>query len=502
MTTNPILLELREYVLKYFIDAQTPEEAQTPMSPRKQTKLSAMQTLPVVSLRDVVISLLEENRFEEGVRFLITVGSSALLQDSRLIAGLLGIFKPTNLIEDDLRKRSAYLLNRMNVKDGDDSVVWKVDNNRRRRLIQSQQVVVEYLSSVKTQFLRPWFDGMFTSEPEAFWKLLGELTTQPELSSDETTNHLEIEMYINRLLIACLLLEQMNSDLAANMSRVFGSVFMRIVSEGFVRSNRLPYPKTLLDQLKHYFRAISSDLCPREERRVVILLLDLLTAATACDAISRDDCVQAIAKFLIDQQFDARADFVSMISSDTFAVEVIDYMLVTWYKFGLRGRKGSRALLTQAVSKPPRISKTTFCLQNARPPSGNNTSDDWHGLVSLLAMLVQRSLRAFSSRLYKVNNLSNSAAPDDKHPTVVMVVNEVSDLNELRDACQVLRKTIPSMHPHPTAANDMADSDNAMDATSDSGGSTNDDDYSSSERLRMLYAELDLLDSLVCRTCG
>ncbi|KAJ2802776.1 hypothetical protein H4R20_003149 [Coemansia guatemalensis] len=462
-----------------------------------------MKALPVVSLRDVVVSLLEENRFEEGIRFLITVGSPALLHDSRLITSLLGIFKSTSMIEDDLRKRSAYLLNRMNMKDGNDSVVWKVDNDRRRRLIQSQQGVVEYLSSVKTQFLRPWFDENFAAEPEGFWKFLDELTTRPESSSDETTGHLEIEMYVNRLSISCLLLERMNSDLAANTSRVFGSVFMRIASEGFVRTSRLPYPKLLLDQLKHYFGAITGNLCPREERRVMMLLLDLLVAATACDAISRDDCVQAIAKFLIDQRFDARADFISLIYSDTFAVEVIDYMLVTWYSFNIEGKKGARASLTQALSKPPGISKTAFCLHNARPTPGKLTSDDWHDLVSLLAMLVQRSMRAFSSRLCKVNNPPNSAASvDTMHPTVAMVVNESPDLKELRDACQVLRQTIAALHPRPDPVNDMKDSDNDMDSISDLNDSTSSGGYSSSDRLKMLYAELDLLDSLVCHTQG
>ncbi|KAJ2078337.1 hypothetical protein H4R24_004555 [Coemansia sp. RSA 988] len=500
---NPVLLELREYVLTYLLDAQSLEEAQTPMSPRKQAKLNAMQMLPVVSLRDVVVSLLEENRFEEGIRFLITVGSLTLLHNSRLITSLLGIFKPTSLIEENLRKRSAYLLDRMNMKDGDDSVVWKVDNDRRRQLIRSQQGVVEYLSSVKTQFLKPWFDEKFASEPEGFWKLLGELTTRPRSISDETTDHLEIEMYVNRLSIACLLLEQMNSDLAANMSRVFGSVFMKIASEGFVRSSRLPYPKMLLDQLKHYFGAITRDLCPREERRVVMLLLDLLATTTACDAISRDDCVQVIAKFLIDQQLDARADFVNLIRSDTFAVEVIYYMLVTWYNFGSSGRKGSRALLTQAVSKPPGISKTAFCLHSVRLPPGKDTSDNWLDLISLLTMLVQRSMRAFSSRLCKVNKSPNlPASVDTVHLTVAMVVNESSDLKELRDSCQVLRHTIVALHPCPNAADDITDSDDDMDSTSDLEVSTYGGGYSSSNRLRMLYAELDLLDSLICHTQG
>ncbi|KAJ2666701.1 hypothetical protein IW148_000691 [Coemansia sp. RSA 1199] len=471
--TNAALIELREYVQRYSYAAPSKQNVQS--KPRNQ---NGVLSLPIVSLCDVVNSLLEETRYQEGIRFLINVNSPLLLQDARVLGNLLAIFKPTHLIEDDLKQRSTYLLGHAKTKSIDYSELWKIGDERRQSIIRAQQSVVSYLVAAKTQFMRPWFVETYKSEPSRFWTYLQELTTLPQTSSSQTTTHLELEMYAHRVTVAGVLLEQMNADLAAHITDIHASVFLKVVSEGLARSSRISYPAVLLDTLQTRFEAIATDRCLHEETQLVTHLLDLIATASTCDALSRDNCVQAIAKFLINKPCADRRRFLDCIRSDVLALHVIDYMLVTWHKFST-GQRGPRTKST--LSSPPGIAKTAFCLQYARLPSNKTNPHQWHNMVTLLITLTQRTLRAFSSRLCSVNVPTDDL--DSPFMPVMLVTNHSANASTLHSACQELRSHIDS-----TLQSSQCTSDESC-------GSVYSDGHFRAGTLKMLYAELDLLEA-------
>ncbi|KAJ2550327.1 hypothetical protein IWW35_003344 [Coemansia sp. RSA 1878] len=467
--TNVALIELREYVQQYSYAA--PSTQSTLSKPNSQ---NSILSLPIVSLCDVVNSLLEETRFQEGIRFLTNVNSPLLLQDAKVLGNLLTIFKPTHLIEDDLKQRSTYLLGHSKTKSVDYSQLWKIGNERRQSIVRAQQSVVSYLVAAKTQFMRPWFLETYKSEPSRFWAYLQELTMLPQTSSGQT-NHLELEMYVYRVTVAGVLLEQMNADLAAHITDIHASVFLKLVGEGLTRSSRVSYPAVLLDTLQSRFEAIASDRCLHEETQLVTHLLDLIATASTCDAVSRDNCVQKIAKFLIDKPCADRRRFLDCVRSDVLALHIIDYMLVTWHKFS-----GRKSKTQSTLSSPPGMAKTAFCLQYACLPSSKTNPHEWHNFVCLLVTLVQRTLRAFSSRLCNANAPTDDL--DSPVMPVVLVTNHSAQANTLHGAFQELRSNI--------------DSTLQSQCTSDeSCGSVYSDGHSHANTLKMLFAELDLLEA-------
>ncbi|KAJ2329496.1 hypothetical protein GGH92_009688, partial [Coemansia sp. RSA 2673] len=221
-------------------------------------------------MRDIANSLLEENRYEEGLRFLTTVGASLIIQDSKIVSGLLAMFKPISLIEKDMEKRSSYLLQSMGIANVDYSQIWKVDSKRRRTISQTQQRILTCLDSVNVQFVRPWFDDVFAKDPSRFWTYLDDLTTPPRnpLGHAAEEEQLELELYQNRMNLACILLEQMCADLATNMGALHRSMFFNILSEGLSSLSRISYTSKLSLAIFLRFPAISYRWCPLEETKL------------------------------------------------------------------------------------------------------------------------------------------------------------------------------------------------------------------------------------------
>ncbi|KAJ2321720.1 hypothetical protein H4S02_000587 [Coemansia sp. RSA 2611] len=462
--SSPALVELREYALTHTLDTQSQTAA--PAKPTKVGKQDA-SSLPIVSLRDMANSLLEETRFEDGVRFLATAGSPQLLQDAKVVASLLSIFKPTHLIEEDLQQRSAYLLDQAKAKNADYSELWRIGNDRRRTIVQSQQSVLSYLASTEIQFMKTWFDDIYAAEPDKFWDYFDQLTALPQSSASQITSHLELEMYTNRMTVACLLLEQMNADMAANLADIRSSMFVKVVSSGMTRA-RIVQPTELLDRINATLGAISSDRCAHEEAQLATRLLDLLAPAIMCGAIASDPCVYSIARFLGRKSCADRTRFLNCIQSDQLAIKVIDQMILTQYKVST-GKRGPG--VDSMLVSPPSIAKTAFCLRYARVPPSKVSAGRWHDFVCLLSALVQRTMRAYSCRVCRVNEPRDEV--DSERPALMLLTNHSTNANMLFDAYQELRGRIAEKLP---AAQD-SESDDSVD------------------ELRMLYTELDLLGS-------
>ncbi|KAJ2157652.1 hypothetical protein GGF46_004354 [Coemansia sp. RSA 552] len=416
-----------------------------------------------------------------------------LLVDAKMIASLLAIFKPTHLLEEDLKQRSVYLISQVAMSGVDCSEVWVVNNERRREIIQSQQGIAKYLASAKMQFMKPWFDEEYGSEPAKFWDYLKELTKLPAHSSDDTTRCLELEMYTNRISVACILLEQLNGDMAASLGDIYSSMFMRICMEDRFAAARVSYPAALLVSLQERFDAISLDRCPRGEGQVVAHLLDLVAAASACDAISRESCVQVLAKFLVDRPTGVRAEFIALVSSDLLAIQIIDYMLITWYSF--RGSAGrTKKAKAHSISGAPGISKTAFCLASVCPLSKTATAGEWYSAVSLLTILVQRTMRAYCSRLCGANQKPGSGdSGDTEAPPTMLVVNVGAKVSDLAAACLALKENVSTVLPL------QLDSGGEMDEGQgdDGSDSVDADGYTEADRLRMLCTDLDLLQAFL-----
>ncbi|KAI7832071.1 hypothetical protein BX661DRAFT_179744 [Kickxella alabastrina] len=460
---NPALLEIRDFVVKY--------------APNAHSSIAASQpSIPITSLRDIVTSLLEEKRHEDGVRFLTAVGSASLVQDARVVSNLLNIFKPTHILEKDLKQRSSFLLETLKRNAEDHSELWQISNKRLQAIIQSQQSVLAYLRSVETQFLRPWFKDKYAISPGKFWDLMDELTGLPQEGSDEETNLLELEMYQHRVMLACILLEQMRADMAANVGDIWESMFLKIVSEGFVSSGRISHPKKLLATLFARFKGISRDRCPHEESKIVALLLDMLAVASCCGAISRDSCVQAIAKDLVVR------GFIDLVGSDILAIEIISYTLVSWFRLEMvpaaageskskRGRE--RALLLPAGAKP-------------------ELAAYWYDLICVLSRLVQRTVSAFERRLCFANSESTHSA--SAHLLVLMVTAKHPEaFAVLTDAYSKLMDYLEVALPQPNAIDVDTLSLSSLDSDNNGNGCERDDDDEEAEMLVSVYEELDIL---------
>ncbi|KAJ2711117.1 hypothetical protein H4R19_003404, partial [Coemansia spiralis] len=375
-------LELREFVLRHTL--QTLSDC-------------ADRALPVVSLRDVVVSLLDEHRHEEGVRFLAATGHPELLRDTRVVGGLLTIFRSTAQVEEDLKQRGAFLLKQHEKQHDDYNSVWVVDNERRRKIIQSQRRVLEYLASAETQFLRLWYDEMCGSDRYAFWSYIDELVAPPPHSADKDVGSLESEMHGNRMSLAVLLVKQMCADLADNLCTLNESLFVRASSEGVGVSGQVLYPAAFLDRLERYFSCALRDRGPGEA--LVKLVLDMLATATACGALPRASCVQTMARAVFYEPHLSRANALTrLFVSDTFALEVVDYMLSAWFNIDPESAGITPPAFAQAMSRPPSIDKTALRLYTACPPSKEDTPSGWCSLVGILGVLTTLTIITFCTR--------------------------------------------------------------------------------------------------------
>ncbi|KAJ2872436.1 hypothetical protein GGH93_004016 [Coemansia aciculifera] len=480
---HPVLLEIREFVVKHSLEK--PADVSEPTSPTSSTSRSrAAPPIPRASMRDIANSLLEESRYDEGV------------------PGLLAIFKPTRLIEKDLEKRSYYLLHNMGIANVDYSKVWRVDNQRRRTISQSQQRILTCLASVNVQFVKPWFDDVFAKDPNRFWAYLDELTTRPSNPLGHATEEeqLELELYQNRMNLACILLEQMCADLASNMATLRGSMFLKVVSEGLLSLSRIAYPTQLLFVIIQRFRAISFRWCPLEESKIVRRLLDMTAISAICDALAKDKFVQTLAKYVgYEDSAESFNRFIDLLSFDSIALEMIDYAFVTRFRFAALPGERWTAMHRHLASLPPNAKKTAFCLRHLRPQSKNEDQDNWHDVVCLLTKLVQRSVTAYGRRMCHANCISQSSTVglDSDFPHMLLVASSRLDIADTADAYQSLRTYLETKLPRPSAAVVLSDAGDKMDCSSD--GSDSERDSGSSKPgqtlapLDMIYMDLDLI---------
>ncbi|KAJ2910540.1 hypothetical protein GGI21_000767 [Coemansia aciculifera] len=500
---NPAFLEIREFVVNHVHKETASTQDSTPVSPTSPLRTPrAAPSIPTASLRNIANSFLEESRFEEGVRFLTTVGSSSLILDAKIITNLLAIFKSTNLIEKNLEKRSQYLLQNMGIANVDYSQVWKVDNQRRRSISQSQQRVLAYLDSVNVQFVRHWFDDVYASRPGDFWDYFDELTMLPNKAHGAVTEEqeLELELYQNRMSLACILLEQMCADLASNMAALRRSVFLKIVFQGTVLT-RLSYPAMLKDVICKYFARISFQRCPLEESKVLELVLDMTTLAVNCNLLVRDNCAQMLARCMYEND-DAHLfiRFVDLLSSDTMAMSMIDYAFVSWFRFAALPGGRWTAVEKNYVGMPPSAAKTAFCLRHVRPQAKAEDPDQWYAVVCMLAKLVQRSVSAYGQRMCRVNGISQLDAADlgSDYPHMLLVASGCSDMADMASSCQLLKAYLESKLPRPSAEEVANDANDAMDCSNSSDSdTTSESGLSRVALLSMIYMELDRIETLL-----
>ncbi|KAJ2792530.1 hypothetical protein GGI18_000329 [Coemansia linderi] len=503
---NPILLEIREFVVKYSLKEST--EVSEPTSPTRQRPPRPAPPIPRASLRAIANSLLEENRYEGAVRFLTSVGVNLLIQDAKTVAGLLAIFKPTHLIEKDLEKRSQYLLQNMGIANVDYSKAWKVDNQRRRGISQSQQRILTCLASANVQFVKPWFEDAFANEPDRFWAYLGELTALPGSSAGPASEEaqLELELYQNRLNLACILLEQMCADLADNMATLHKSMFLKVVSDGSSSLSRIAYPTQLLSVVFQRFQAISFRRCPFEESKLVRLLLDMTAISAICDALALNNCVETLVGYL-DKEGDAKSfsKFLDLLSSDSMALEMVNHAFMSYFRVaGLPGENWSQKR-ANSFRQPLSTKKTAFYLRHLRPQSRKEDPESWYEVVSLLGKFVQRAVSAYCRRMCHVNCMpqASTAGLDSDFPHTLLVASARSDTADIAAAYQSLRTYLEDKLPQPSAADALTDTDEMMDCSSD-GSSTESDGSSSSKPgptnaalLNKIYLDLDLIGALV-----
>ncbi|KAJ1958661.1 hypothetical protein EC988_000162 [Linderina pennispora] len=483
--TSPALLEAREFVIRF-----APQPADGQISSKRKS------SLPTVSLQEIINSLLEENRVDEGVRFLNSIGPMAVLNNKKLVTNLLVMFKPTDVLEEDLKQRGSFLLQALEKSSTDTSKVWKVDNERRQSIIQAQHLILTYLVPVKHVFIGKWFDQRFSKCPEEFLDLLDELTTMPQRDAgehtssndgdsdgdsgpDSTTSELELTMFQSRLEMACILLEQVSMDLARNIASAWGSVFMQIASEGSMSLDRVSYPARLLEAISTRFNAVLDNRHNPLEQKIASLLLDLVAIATSCGTVSRFECVQRIAKLLAEKDTDQQSLLIDLIRSDLLAVEIMDHLMTSWFRVDKKADMSAK----RASSMPLGIEKTAFWLQYARPKGSRTGVAKWYDLVCGLSKLVQRSMQAFASRVCQ----PNAAAPNgstlaiDQPPSMLVVNKQAAGV--LAKALKELRQVVGSKFP--------------LDDTESMAESDSDGECSGGQLACRMRCELDLMEAFL-----
>ncbi|ORX72437.1 hypothetical protein DL89DRAFT_256064 [Linderina pennispora] len=269
-----------------------------------QTSSKRKSSLPTVSLQEIINSLLEENRVDEGVRFLNSVSPMAVLNNKKLVSNLLAMFKPTDVLEEDLKQRGSFLLQALEKSSTDTSKVWKVDDERRKSIVQAQHLILTYLVPVKQC-------------PEEFLDLLDELTTMPadgtpvntvaammvtaigDSGPDSTTKSLGDGMYL-----AGAGLDGPGPKYRLGLGlRIHADCLRRLLC----LLDRVSYPARLLEAISTRFNAVLDNRHNPLEQKIASLLLDLVAIATSCGTISRFECVQRIAKLLAEKDTDQQS---------------------------------------------------------------------------------------------------------------------------------------------------------------------------------------------------
>ncbi|KAJ2816488.1 hypothetical protein GGI24_005708 [Coemansia furcata] len=401
----------------------------------------------------------------------------------------------------------------MGIANVDYSKVWRVDNHRRRTIAQSQQRILTCLASVNVQFAKPWFDDVFAKDPDRFWAYFEELTALPPKPLGHVAEEvqLELELYQNRMNMACLLLEQMCADLAINMDNIHRSMFFKIVSNGSLSSSRISYPAQLLSITFQHFQAISFWRCPLEESRLVRLLLDMTAMAATCDALAIDNCVQTLVKHL-DKECDTKSfnKFIDLISSDSMALEMLNYAFMSYFRVAALPGESWSPMHRISYRLPLNATKTAFFVRHLRPQSKKEDPDTWYDVICLLTKLVQRTVSAYSRRMCHANCISQSrtASLDSDFPHTLLVASARCNIADIGNACQALKTYLETKLPRPSAADLLNDTDDKMDCSGDSSDGESDSSnsnisgYTRVALLNMIYMDLDLIEALVTFSVG
>ncbi|KAJ2649885.1 hypothetical protein GGH99_007757, partial [Coemansia sp. RSA 1285] len=421
--------------------------------------------VPVASLRGVINPLLEERRYEECVRFLAAVGDERIIQDRTVVDNMLAVFRPTSLIEKDLKERSSFLLKSAQHSSIDTTEVWKIDDERRRTIARSQQSILAYLSSVcdRCQFVKPWFDSRFADNPDLFEILLKELASAPEeeetegeeklggSSEPETpTTALETEMYTYRVLLACVLLKQMRADLALHISNPYDSMFYKLVygSHGVVAL--ASWAMIIGGTVSNALNEEMSGGCSSNEKTLASLMENMLFTIASAGALDMDMAVITIFKNP-DVRFNEWIELLDMVESD----------MVAWYQ-----------------------------------------------IVTILGRLVQRTVNAYGSRMYRINSHKRLAAEGAGGGSEVVLATRLQasggiDVEALHKACIALVGHLEEKLPRPDAHSEQQRPKGVglpVSAMEDGGSSSKMLGSGSLNKLEMValvYLELDLIESFL-----
>ncbi|KAJ2547060.1 hypothetical protein GGH95_006703, partial [Coemansia sp. RSA 1836] len=286
----------------------------------------------------------------------------------------------------------------------------------------------------------PWFDDVYSEHPGDFFDYLDELTALPHKTPEQAVDErdLELELYQNRMTLACMLLEQMCADFASNMANLRRSMFLK-----------------------------ESKLCEH--------LLDMTTIAGTCDHLAQGNCAHLLVKHVY-KNYDAELliKFVDLVSSDTMAMDMIDYVFVSWFRFA--ALPGGRWTLVEKnlVGMPPSAAKTAFCLRHVRPRAkAEEDPKHWQEVVCLLAKLVQRSVSAYGRRMCRANCGSQlDASLNSDYPRMMLVASSRSGAADMANSYRLLREYLEAMMPRPSAEDVLNNDTDAMDcgsSASDSG---------------------------------
>ncbi|KAJ2763365.1 hypothetical protein H4S06_000137 [Coemansia sp. BCRC 34490] len=524
---NASYLEIREFVVKYSLDGHF--DSAFDEGSRNSTAAAATAAgkkpkhkVPVASLRGVINPLLEERRYEECVRFIVAVGDERIIQDRTVVDNMLAVFRPTSLIEKDLKERSSFLLKSVQHSSIDTTEVWKIDDERRRTIARSQQTILAYLSSVcdRCQFVKPWFDSRFADNPDLFEILLKELASAPEEEETEgeeklgdssepetSTAALETEMYTYRVLLACVLLKQMRADLALHISNPYDSMFYKLVygSQGVVALSS--WATIIGGTVSNALNEEMSGGCSSNEKTLASLMENMLFTIASAGALDMDMAVITIFKNP-DVRFNEWIELLDMAESDMVAVRMIDHILVSRFRFDLKAGKQTAHLGAKAISLPPGGAKTVFCLQCVRPKSNANNSKEWYQLVAILGRLVQRTVNAYGSRMYHINSHKQLAAEGAGGGSEAVLATRLQasggiDVEALHKACVALVGHLEEKLPRPDAHSEQQRPKGVglpVSAMEDGGSSSKTLGSGSLNKLEMValvYLELDLIESFL-----
>ncbi|KAI9500605.1 hypothetical protein GGI25_004053 [Coemansia spiralis] len=515
---NASYLEIREFVIKYALtngSTPPPESPYTGDSAKPKRTEKAKQNIPIASLRAMLNSLLEGERYEEGIRFLTAIGEGNIIQDKTVVSNLLAVFKPTHVIEKERKERSSFLLQSMKKSNISSASVWKIDDNRRRTIARSQQNILTYLTSVsKThQFVRTWYNETYADDSSAFDEYFTELVSPPEPEYDYSyidAEVLEQEMYVYRITLACTLLEQMRADLISNIDSPTDSVFYMLVYGKYGRSSLSNWIERLGDTItialdKHFDRA-----CAQKARILASHIANMLFVLTTCGAIDFDRVAASVVA-LPDFDYCECIELLDLVELDTAVVKLIDYFLVSYCRFDLKADKRVSELGSKFVLMPPGSAKTIICLQSARPKLYTRNPKNWYIVISFLMRLVQRSVNVYVSRMYQINSNQQLALSDASDCSRVLLVNRTHssgsmDTAALYTAYTLLLEHVKTklQHHNPvdrqnTASDDSSASDQDNDNKTCDKGNVNELGYTRHEMIVTVYQELDLLELLICK---